>query len=124
MLKDKHKLKNKLEVPVPLYEFKCSDCDISFDRFLEIKDRNEIQACPKCRKTKVERLVSMNVSISGTRDSFGIKNAFKNEDGQTIDTWKKWEKAGYRNAVEVTKNNTVKEKIKDKIEKKSTKIQA
>ena len=54
--------------------------------------------------------------ISGTRDSFGIKNEFRDDaTGKPIDNWKAWEKAGYRDAVEVTKNHVVKEKIKEKI---------
>lgn len=58
-------------------------------------------------------------SISGTRDGFGISKSFKDEEtGQEIDTWKKWEKAGYRDPVEVTKNHAVKEKIKEKIKKR------
>lgn len=57
--------------------------------------------------------------ITGTRDNFGIKNAFKDDaSGKTIDNWKSWEKAGYRKPLEVTKNNTIKEKIKEKIKKK------
>lgn len=85
--------------------------------------RCEVQECPKCKSDNTIRLLPSRISISGTRDGFGIKNAFRNEEGKTIDTWKKWEKAGYRNPVEVTKNNTVKEKIKEKIDKKSNKVQ-
>ena len=56
--------------------------------------------------------------ISGTRDSFGIKNAFRDDQtGKTIDTWKGWEKAGFRNPLEVTKDNGVKARAKQKIDK-------
>ena len=40
------------------------------------------------------------------------------ETGKEIDTWKKWEKAGYRNPVEVTKNHQAREKIKENIKKR------
>ena len=56
--------------------------------------------------------------ISGTRDSFGIKKSFMNCDGKTIDNWKIWEREGYKNPLEVTKNNVVKEKIKDNIKRR------
>ncbi len=60
-------------------------------------------------------------AISGTRDGFGIRNEFKDDQtGESIDTWKKWEKRGYRNPVEVTKDHQVKEKIKDKIHRVKT----
>ena len=56
--------------------------------------------------------------VTGTRDGFGINNSFQDdENGQTIDNWKSWEKRGYRNPLEITRNNTVKEKIKAKIDK-------
>ncbi len=57
-------------------------------------------------------------SISGTRDGFGIKNSFIDErSGKEIDTYKKWEKAGYRDKVE-TNNHTFKEKVKEGVEKR------
>ena len=57
-------------------------------------------------------------SVTGTRDNFGIKKSFiDDETGEDIDNWKSWERHGYRNPVEVTRNNTVKEKIKRKIDK-------
>ena len=57
-------------------------------------------------------------SISGTRDGFGIKKSFRDCDGNEVDSWKKWERAGYKNPLEVTKNNTVKEKIKENIKRR------
>lgn len=55
--------------------------------------------------------------ICGTRDSFGIKKAFRDSDGKEIDNWKSWEKAGYRNPLDVVKNDAVKQQIKEKIKK-------
>ena len=57
--------------------------------------------------------------IHGTRDSFGIKNSFKDDStGKEIDNWKTWEKAGYRDALSFTKNSDMKKKIKDNIKKR------
>jgi hypothetical protein len=54
-------------------------------------------------------------SISGTRDQFGIGNEFIDErTNRTIDNWKDWERAGYKDPLEVTKNHRVREMIKDK----------
>ena len=56
--------------------------------------------------------------ICGTKDNFGFKNQFVDDNnGKVIDNWKTWEKSGFRNPVEMTKNNDVKEKIKCKIDK-------
>lgn len=63
-----------------------------------------------------------NPGIIGTRDNFGIRNEFVDEQtGTVINNWKTWERAGFRDPVEVTKNHTVKEKIKEQIKKKSNK---
>lgn len=60
--------------------------------------------------------------IHGTRDSFGIKNEFRDDTtGNTIDTWKKWEKAGYRQPKDVIKDGSVKEKVKENIKKRRNK---
>ncbi|HCJ66662.1 MAG TPA: hypothetical protein DHV62_04870 [Elusimicrobia bacterium] len=56
--------------------------------------------------------------INGSRDNFGIGKAFTDDEtGKTIDNWRTWEKEGYKNPLEVTKNHTVREKIKRKIDK-------
>lgn len=56
--------------------------------------------------------------ITGTRDNFGIKKEFKDETtGKTIDNWKSWERAGFRNPLEVVGDGQVKEGIKRKINK-------
>ena len=54
--------------------------------------------------------------IMGTRDNFGIGKIFTDEQsGQEIDTWKKWEKAGYQNPLETVRHPKVRENIKKKI---------
>ena len=78
-------------------------------------ERPEVK-CPNCKSSKVIKLIGTLVPM-GTRDGFGIKNAFVDDvSHKTIDNWKDWERAGYRDPVLVTHNNTVKEKIKEKIE--------
>lgn len=85
--------------------------------------------CQRCGKKSPEEDLSMLCrcgghlrgvglpSVSGTRDSFGISRAFKGDDGKTIDNWRTWEKAGYRNPLDTVKDHNVREKIKDKISK-------
>ena len=84
-----------------------------FSVVCSINERNN-QKCPKC-KGEVDRFIG-NPAVVGTRDNFGIKNEFKDDKtGKTIDTWKKWENAGFRNPLDVTKNHDVREKLKEKI---------
>ena len=60
-------------------------------------------------------------SVTGTRDQFGIGKKFyhTNEDGtkKEITTWREWDKAGYKNALDVTKNHNVREMVKEKMNK-------
>lgn len=67
--------------------------------------------CIKCGKEPSNKSMSMICScggdirgqscgINGTRDSFGIKREFYDKQtGQTIDNWKKWERAGFRDPL-------------------------
>ena len=68
--------------------------------------------CRKCSKCYAEDnrqsfcdcggiIDGLTMTIHGTRDQFGINNAFTDEKtGQVIDTRPKWEKAGYRDTLE------------------------
>ena len=58
------------------------------------------------------------INITGTRDGFGIRRSFyDSKTGKDIDTWKSWEKAGFRNPLEsdYKRNPEVKDKIKYKM---------
>jgi putative FmdB family regulatory protein len=41
---------------MPLYEYACEECDHTFE---ELVFRDEKVECPRCRTTKVERLLSV-----------------------------------------------------------------
>lgn len=74
--------------------------------------------CKKCGGS----IRGKGCAITGTRDSFGIKNEFKdNSTGKVIDNWKSWEKAGYRNPLETTRNLGVRKKIQNKIKQEKRK---
>ena len=108
---------------MPQYSFECKECLQVFDILLKISDRNKKQECSNC-KCKLVRLLPSKLAVHGTRDSFGIKNAFRDDKtGKMVDTWKKWEKAGFENPIDTLKGNDIKERVKEKIDKKSNKIQ-
>ena len=98
------------------YQYQCRECKWSYEVVCLVKYRDN-QPCVKCGSANVDRLIT-NHAVIGTRDGFGIKNEFRDEEsGKTIDNWKSWEKAGYRNPLDVIGNHTVKEKVKRKIDK-------
>ena len=41
---------------MPIYEYKCSDCDNEFEELVFSQD--ELPPCPKCQSEKVEKLMS------------------------------------------------------------------
>ena len=100
---------------MPIYEYECNECHQTFDFICNIEDRNN-QKCPSCGG-KATKLMA-NLMVTGTRDNFGIKKEFiDDQNGETIDNWKSWEKAGFRNPVEMHKGAKMKEKIQEKIKK-------
>ena len=87
-----------------------------------------MEQCPKCNHQLPVNLKSCFCpscgyclgfpEVTGTRDSFGIKNAFfDSKTGKTIDTWKKWEKAGFKDARDVFPKGSLKNEISRKVEK-------
>lgn len=98
---------------MPRYDFNCQRCG-TFEAICSIDNR--VAECPHCRTVSIERLVSTTVGITGTRDNFGINKSFKDK-GKEIDNWKSWEKAGYREPLNVTRDKNVRQKIKGKIDK-------
>lgn len=53
--------------------------------------------------------------VIGTRDGFGIGKEFIDErTGKTIDNYRAWEKAGYKD-VSAIQNHEVKERVKEKV---------
>lgn len=89
-------------------EYKCIDCGVVPPIV------NQGMVCTYC----LGRIRGSSAGITGTRDNFGISKIFKDDQtGKEIDTWKKWEKAGYRNPMETTKSAKVKELAGEKIKR-------
>ena len=101
----------------PTYPFKC-ECGYEKDVMKPMSECSAEERCDLCGKSMARSLAGCGQYVIGTRDSFGIGNSFYDETTKTeIDTWGKWEKAGYKDAVESTKNHDVREKVKRKIDK-------
>ena len=101
------------------YDDECK-CSHTFQIVCVSTDRNTPRFCEKCGEI-ADRLIGCP-PIIGTETSFGIRKSFRDDDtGKEINTWKTWEKAGFRNPLETTKNHTVKEKITENIKKRKNK---
>ena len=99
-----------------LYEYECNECKWNFELICTFAERGN-QRCPKCKGIKLTKFIG-TPAIVGTMDNFGFNNQFEDDvTGKTIDNWKTWEKAGYRQPKDVTRNHDVKEKIKVKMDK-------
>lgn len=89
-------------------DYICQSCGKKSD------EENKGMVCERCGG----KLIGVGgPGITGTRDNFGIKKSFRDVDGNNVDNWRAWEKAGYRKPLEVHRNHDVKEKIKMKVEK-------
>lgn len=96
---------------MPLYEYECCE------RFFVTKGMDkssELEICPKCGQ--LAQRIYTPPRVTGTRDSFGIGKEFKDKDGRVIDNWKSWERAGYKDARDVT-TGEAKRQVERKIEK-------
>ena len=107
---------------MPLYSYHCSKCG-EFDVVKSMNDCYREESCPDCGEVGA-RMFSF--AVHGTRDSFGIKNSFKDKTtGQEIDTWSKWEKAGYSDLKETLQSmpdkrgqkNFIEQRVKEKTDK-------
>lgn len=43
---------------MPIYEYRCADCTEKFDLLVRASDADAARECPKCRGSKVSRLLS------------------------------------------------------------------
>jgi putative FmdB family regulatory protein len=61
---------------MPTYEYKCKDCDYTFEKFQSMKDK-PIEKCPKC-EGRVQRLISGGAGVIVKGTGFYINDYAKN----------------------------------------------
>ncbi len=54
---------------MPIYEFKCKDCDNEFEMICSANDDTGDIACPRCGERKVEKIISLFSSSCGSSGS-------------------------------------------------------
>ncbi len=69
---------------MPLYEFRCDDCEEEFEKLVRSASAiNEVN-CPNCSSQRVTKRMSAFASqVSGTRSSFGHTSAPSCSTGST-----------------------------------------
>jgi len=87
-------------------------------------ESTNVEICHSCGSL-MDRVITIP-TLSGTRDSFGVGKEFVDpESGKLIDTWKKWEGAGYKQLKDskgMKRRMKCNEKIKEKKDKLKGKI--
>jgi putative FmdB family regulatory protein len=51
---------------MPIYEYKCNDCDVEFELLTTTSRQDEKVHCSKCNSENVTKLISVGVPLSGT----------------------------------------------------------
>jgi hypothetical protein len=98
-----------------IIDYKCSDCGM----YLEQSEVERIFDIPLSERPQMQcrcggKIIAEGFpSITGTETSFGIRKAFYDpKTGQTIDTYKKWENAGFRDGMDAH-SPLIREKVKE-----------
>ena len=79
---------------MPRYDYLCAECGSVEEVVKPMSRCGEEEYCDYCGSL-MHKEISIP-AVHGTRDSFGIGKEFVDDKtGQVIDTWKKWEKAGF-----------------------------
>jgi len=52
---------------MPIYEYKCQDCESQFERIRRIKEADADLACVRCQSHNVRRVISLFNAASGGR---------------------------------------------------------
>ncbi|MBN1400481.1 MAG: zinc ribbon domain-containing protein [Anaerolineae bacterium] len=53
---------------MPLYEYRCRDCDITFSKLRSFSRADEVIACPQCEGLNTKRALSLFASFSKGSD--------------------------------------------------------
>lgn len=59
---------------MPIYEYRCSDCDTKFEKLVSFSRANEQPACPNCSGCKTHKLLSTFASVRGGADGDGASS--------------------------------------------------
>lgn len=55
---------------MPIYEYRCQECEGTFDVLTSYSEREKAQVCPACESTRTRVLVSNFASLGGEESGF------------------------------------------------------
>ena len=59
---------------MPIYEYKCTKCDETFEEFQNVNEGNEKLNCPKCGEPKPEKIFSAFAATGSNKDGFSSQS--------------------------------------------------
>lgn len=71
---------------MPIYEFKCLNCNEYFEWLLKSPEEEVELCCPKCKSAEFERVISSTSYVMGSGKS-GVKSETKSCSSGTCTTW-------------------------------------
>jgi putative FmdB family regulatory protein len=98
---------------MPTYEYKCSDCNIVFEKFQKMTDE-ALKVCPNCGGS-VKRLIGSGAGLIFKGTGFYITDYKKNDNVKQSTSTK---------TTTNTSNSTTNESTSAKTETKSTEVKA
>jgi putative FmdB family regulatory protein len=66
---------------MPIYEFRCRDCNSKFDTLVRSQDNLSEINCERCSSTNVRRLVSSFAMVGGYDDTYVASEASRGGGG-------------------------------------------
>ena len=54
---------------MPIYEYRCRKCEVTFERFQKVNEGGEFLTCPACGAKKPEKILSGFSSSKGSESS-------------------------------------------------------
>jgi putative FmdB family regulatory protein len=66
---------------MPIYEYRCTDCDSKFDALIRTQEVTTDVTCDTCSSTNVRRLVSSFAMVGGFDDTFVSRDVGNSEGG-------------------------------------------
>ncbi len=55
---------------MPIYEYRCSDCDVKFEKLVPLSRADEQPPCPQCAGENTRKLLSTFAAVRGSSNGF------------------------------------------------------
>jgi putative FmdB family regulatory protein len=59
---------------MPIYEFKCNECDDEFEKMVPFSEADRTQSCPTCQSLNTRKKISAFASHGSTAGGAGVSS--------------------------------------------------